>query len=326
MRITMFGGLRLLGGQGETVRLRSRQAETLFALLALSPGHVFPRTELIERLWPDTDPDTGRSRLKQELAVLRRALQTVNAGGAEILRSDGMGIALLSGSWDTDVACFLDSLHSAGVLPGLDERIEAFSRAFSLAHSPLLPGCYEDGIVRERERLAQIQNKALCRFARLAAASGELSRAREAALRAVQGDPFAEEPRALRMALSLWSGLPEEALREFHAYAALLAEELADTPPPALQALAQQCHTAASAPEALLALRHLSPPLLRLLHSLAALPPVWSLTEAETVSQDPGLLSHLALLEEKGLLLSESEDNSIRFRLAVFLLLLTPPL
>jgi hypothetical protein len=56
----------------ERFRLKSRKAAELVAYLALRRNSVVHRDAVAEALWPEADLETGRNRLKQTLAVLRR--------------------------------------------------------------------------------------------------------------------------------------------------------------------------------------------------------------------------------------------------------------
>jgi DNA-binding SARP family transcriptional activator len=47
----------------------------LLALLALSPGRLRSREEVIDLIWPEVDFDEARNRFKQILARLRKQLE-----------------------------------------------------------------------------------------------------------------------------------------------------------------------------------------------------------------------------------------------------------
>ena len=74
--------IRVLGGMGARVDgvilaeglWRRKQARTLLAMLALTPGHAMNRGEVIERRWPEADYARGRVSLYTVLSSLRLSL------------------------------------------------------------------------------------------------------------------------------------------------------------------------------------------------------------------------------------------------------------
>src|SRR5262245_34479438 len=72
--------LRLLGdfqarlGVGPPLRLRTRKTQALLAYIALPPGQPHSRDKLAALLWGDRSQAQARSRLRESLFVLRRAL------------------------------------------------------------------------------------------------------------------------------------------------------------------------------------------------------------------------------------------------------------
>ena len=313
MRIEMFGGLRALRGESVALRLRSRQAETLLCTLALSPGRSFSREELAERLWPDASPETARSRFKQELSALRRALALPPAGNSALLLTAPGVLRLDPALLTTDVADFKACLRSAESLPDPLHRIHALEQAVFYVRGPLLPGNYDPHLLLERERLTQACGEAFHQLARLYGAEGEMGRALQAARSAVQIDPLQEETHYDLIRLTLLSGIPGEALAQADDYTALVSRELREAPSARLLALSQHAQRFASTHEAAAhALRSLSPLLHKLLNTISHGATSGTLA-AEIEAANPALLENIAQLHELGLLQSEPIGSTMTY-------------
>lgn len=323
MRIEMFGGLRVQIGEA-SLRLRSRQAETLLAILALSPGRNFSRAELAERLWPSAPPETAHSRFKQELSSLRRTLVISTNGNSGLLLGTSEGLCLATSNLTTDVSDFKASLLASQSLSNPLDQIHALEKAILFVRGPLLPGNYDPHLLQKRERLTQIYGEALHQLARLYAAEGELLRAVQAARSAVQSDPLQEELRCDLIRFYLRSGRPQDAQSALDDYTELLMQELGEAPTSNLLILAQHAQRFAMLGDAnYRALRSLSPMLHKLLCTIAHRNEAGKLSEFIDAA-DPPLLEQLAQLHEFGLLQSASRDGVMHYRLLPELELLNP--
>src|SRR4051794_14625000 len=72
--IQMLGRLTARRQDQLLTRFRTRKTSMLLAYLAYN-RQPFSREYLIELLWPETDVQAGRNRLKQELSALRQQLE-----------------------------------------------------------------------------------------------------------------------------------------------------------------------------------------------------------------------------------------------------------
>jgi len=104
----------------------------------------------------------------------------------------------------------------------------------------LLPGCYGDWILPERERLNQSYLYLLRDVIGGLWKGGEKEQALEYARCLIAADPLREEAYLLLMRLYAASGRPTDALRCFQNCKRLLAEELCETPSPAMTNLARK--------------------------------------------------------------------------------------
>ncbi|QXX79189.1 hypothetical protein [Alcaligenes ammonioxydans] len=70
-----MGTFRLLiDGQDRSHLLSYDKVKLLLALLVLAQGQAIARVKLADMLWPESDPEQGRARVRHALYVLRQAL------------------------------------------------------------------------------------------------------------------------------------------------------------------------------------------------------------------------------------------------------------
>ena len=105
--------------------------------------------------------------------------------------------------------------------------------AVDLYRGDLLPACYDDWILPERERLLQAYLSALERLAALREAEGDFGAAIELARRLLSRDPLREASYRLLMRLHVLNGDRGAALHVYHSCASVLQEELGVEPDPA---------------------------------------------------------------------------------------------
>ena len=103
-------------------------------------------------------------------------------------------------------------------------------RAADLYRGDLLPSCYDDWIISERERLRQAFIRAMERLTQLLENQRDYPAAISYAQRLLQHDPLHEETYRHLMRLYALSGDRAGALRVYHACATALARELGIEP------------------------------------------------------------------------------------------------
>ena len=176
--LTTLGGFALaVRGENRTPP-NTRNARALLACLAFEHGRVFARDELIERFWPDIDPERGRANLATALWSVRRALEP-DAGG--VVQATRVSVSL-TGDVELDATSFERGARDPD--PGL--RAAAL-RAY---RGDFLPEHADPWSVAQRERLAMAYEAAL-----LAAAREK--RDPELAWKTLERDPYAEDAYAI---------------------------------------------------------------------------------------------------------------------------------
>jgi predicted ATPase len=135
------------------------------------------------------------------------------------------------------VAAFREGLAAAERAGSRTERVAALEEAVGLYQGELLPGSYEEWVLREREWLAQQQFQALCQLIGYLEGAGDVTRALEHARQGVRADPLREEGHRELIRLLVAAGQPEAARRQYAELERLLREELGESPSAETRAL-----------------------------------------------------------------------------------------
>jgi predicted ATPase/DNA-binding SARP family transcriptional activator len=138
--------IRLLGKfdlqkDGEELRLPSRKAQALLAFLLLNQGTRYRREKLAGLLWPESLESTARSRLRYALWQLREII------GEDFLISDKISI-----TFNPEADFWVDTTDFGWGSPASLNTDELIKQV-ALYQGELLPGFYEDWVLRERSRL-----------------------------------------------------------------------------------------------------------------------------------------------------------------------------
>ncbi len=207
---------------------RSRRAADVVKLLALAPDHRMHRAQVMEALWPESDPNASGTNLRKALHFARLATgdeQTIaNERGVLVLWPDAR--------LETDVERF-----EAAAQRALDAGDESLSRAAAeLYRGDLLPDDrYESWSVEPRSRLHG-------RYA-------DVLRAGALWDRLAEGDPTDEQAARALMRAHLEAGLRREAIRRFERLREALRDHLGVGPDPSTVALYEQVLAAEGAPQ-----------------------------------------------------------------------------
>jgi DNA-binding SARP family transcriptional activator len=241
LAIQLLGDFRVSVGS-RTIAEREwtlRKAKSLVKLLALAPRHRLHREHVIDRLWPEMDPEDGANNLHRVLYVTRRILEPDlpprRASSYLQLRHDMLVLEAPGGLW-TDLEAFLAAARAAheGRTP------QAYREALRLYTGDLMPeDQYEDWAITYREWLSGLRVTLLVELAGVQEQAGDLGAAIETLQQAVASDPVHEEAQGLLMRLLVQAGRRHLALRHYQALRAALQRELEVEPDASLQALYQ---------------------------------------------------------------------------------------
>lgn len=204
--------------------------QRLLAFLALARSPV-ARSRIAGQLWLDVPEWRALGNLRSALWRLRRVQRP-------IVRSLDDRIAL-----DGDVKVDLEELTSlTGRLSTLPDS-DALSRVPQLvAARDLLPGWEDEWIIIERERFRELRIHALERASGSLLERGHHAAAMDAALAAVEAEPYRDSAQRLVVQAYLSQGNAASALRTYLAFRDVMAAELGIEPSDAMQQLVANLH------------------------------------------------------------------------------------
>jgi len=228
--------VRLLGGfsatfeGGSSIAVDAPRLQSLLAYVVLHRGSSESRERLAFLFWPDSEDRQARTNLRQALHLLRRALPA----SERFLQSDAVAVR-----WRADAPFSLDvgefeqlaaDAKEAREAGEADAERGALERAVTLYGGDLLPGCYDDWVAPERERLHEIFLAAAERLAELLELEGDYRSAITWARRLRGHDPLNEGFCRRLMRLYSLIGDRAGALRVYHGCATALAREIGVEP------------------------------------------------------------------------------------------------
>jgi serine/threonine-protein kinase len=229
-RLKLLGGAALLDASGSVVgRVGQGYPMALLSLLATAGEKGVRRDRLVAYLWPESESAAARHRLSDTLYDLRQAIgdDAVLASG-EILRASPSSIRV-------DAREFEEAVRAGDPAAATRLYEGPFLEGFHLDSSD-----FEEWLLGERRRLAELYAGSLETLARGAEGAGDPARAAEWWERLLAEDPY-RSPVALHLMESLvTAGDPATAIRHADAHTRLLREELDVDPPAELLALVRR--------------------------------------------------------------------------------------
>lgn len=224
----------------QLARFPSKRAKDLLSYLLLNRDTLHARHQLAGLFWSEYDDRQARRSLNTALWRLNQVLAEPGRRDHPYLRVDAETIGFNTASdFRLDVAEFESYCMLARGVGAQSEEQEAalYRRATQLYHGDLLVDCYEDWCIVERERLAQLHQRALNHLVTYHWGRGEHEDAIEYVLRILALNPLQEESHRDLISLYLDAGQPAAALRQYRACEDVLRRELAIDPLPDTQAL-----------------------------------------------------------------------------------------
>lgn len=200
--------------------------QRLVCFLAFQPNPS-RRTYVSGTLWSDTDEQHARASLRSALWRLH-PLHIVCASNTHLWLNPCVEVDLRR-----------VSARAVAVLRTTppDEELIEIARELVDVGDDILPGCYEDWVIAERERFRHIRLQALDRIGELLIQSGRCCDALQVALAVTQAEPLRESAHRLLVRVHLVQGNVAEAIRQYHHYAQLVAVQLNSRPSPIMRAL-----------------------------------------------------------------------------------------
>ncbi|MEW6280611.1 MAG: BTAD domain-containing putative transcriptional regulator, partial [Candidatus Eremiobacterota bacterium] len=229
-------------GEKRIEEWHSQKVRYLLACLAAHPGRPVSEDMLVETFWPE-DPIKGKNNLYTTTSNLRRSLRPPGwKGEVNYIPRTPAGLSLNSDMprWH-DLEELERALRDASAAGANQEQaLDACARAARLYRGPYLDGCYYDWAMMIRNRLEVKMLDALQRLVSGLVARQRWSEVLEYSQRLLELEPCSQEACLAIMKSHLAQGHPEQAIRQFEGFSALLKKELALEPSSTLLEMRQR--------------------------------------------------------------------------------------
>jgi len=220
--VRLLGRVELTLG-GREIRLGSRGAQALVAVLALKP-RMRTREAVAAEIWPDGDGGGNSASLRQALWLIRSAFVTAGVPLDAYLQVDQEVIGLRGRAGP-----ILDVTRFEACLRDRPSRPED---AIELYRGDLVECLSLECFAFERERLSDAYEDALALVAERRFVAGEIEGARDAAEILLARDPLREEAHAALLRVHGRIGSRAQVVRQYRRLTELLDRELGVEPLP----------------------------------------------------------------------------------------------
>ncbi len=240
LHLRLLGDFSLIYDDRQVTSLNSMRLQSLLAFLVLHRDVPQHRQHLAFLFWPDSTEAQARNNLRQLLHQLRQALPA----GEQFLSADTQMLHWHPVTpFHLDVAEFEQALTLADAATRRNDQHPlqaALEQADSLYRGELLPGCYDEWILPERERLRQRHLQVLEQLLRLFEAQGNTVTAIRYAQRLLGLDPLSEDLYRRLMRLFALNNDRASALHVYHTCVTTLQREMGVDPDPATREAYEQ--------------------------------------------------------------------------------------
>jgi predicted ATPase len=238
LRIHLLGDFLLTLDDVPVMTINSPRLQSLFAYLVLHQKAPQNRSHVAFLMWPDSAETQAYTNLRQLLYHLRQALPYAD----RFLHIDNQCLQWLPTSGDGTFTLDIQEMEQALLQAEQAEQAQdtnalrlALEQVLHLYHGDLLPGCYDEWILPERDRLRQTFLRATQRLSTLAEEARDYGAAITIAQQLQRADPLDEATCRQLMRLYALSGERAAALRIYHTFSKLLERELGAQPARATQ-------------------------------------------------------------------------------------------
>lgn len=230
LRLHLLGEFLLISDDTPLTSVDMPRLQSLLAFLVLHHTAPQPRSHLAYLLWPDSTDAQAHTNLRNVIHKLRQTLPNADS----FLRADRQELQWQPNApWTLDVQDFEQALAQAGEAKQAKDIVrerQALAKATELYLGDLLPNCYDEWVLPERDRLRQEFLRALERLMGLLEQERNYDAAISAAQRLLRHDPLHEAAYRHLMRLYAVSGDRVAALRVYHNCTTVLERELGAEP------------------------------------------------------------------------------------------------
>lgn len=233
LQIRCFGRFRM-GWEGqEPIKWRIEKARELFVFLLQNHHRRVSKNELMDRLWPEDNPDRAIKQLYNGIYYIRKALEAYGID-RDILRiNNDYNLQLGSADWDVRRFCQLSEKNT-------EDRLETLEEMETLYTGDYLEGEFYPWSDFERERLSKLYDQCVIELSKSYMSEKKYDQAENILLKAYNKNPYLEDISELLLRLYKEVGNTSSAIKHYNAYAALIKEELGIRPDKRLQELVKR--------------------------------------------------------------------------------------
>jgi DNA-binding SARP family transcriptional activator len=248
LSVWLLGGFQIRYDEALVMDIDTPRLQSILAYLMLHRDAPQSRAYLAFLFWPDTTETQARTNLRNLLHNLRHSLPNAD---------NYLDIHMQTLQWRSSATFALDVVDFYTALARADQASqandfvvtrEALEQAVALYKGDLLPSCYDDWILLEREGLRQAYLRALERLVRILEEQRDYQAAIHIAQRIVRYDPLHEATYRSLIRLHALNDDRAGALRVYHTCATLLQRELNIEPSATTREIYEQLLGAESQP------------------------------------------------------------------------------
>ncbi|HLG62442.1 MAG TPA: AAA family ATPase [Ktedonosporobacter sp.] len=233
LHLHFLGDFLAVSGDTPLTSLSVPRQQSLLAYLVLHCNAPQDRTHLAFLLWPDSTEGQAHTNLRKLLFQLRQALPDLDHFLHANNRSLQWRASRADVSWTLDVLQFEQALLAAEQADKTHDttiRRQELEQAVNYYRGDLLPSCYDEWILSERDRLRQLFLQAAANLLALLEQERDYTAAIAVAQRLLRQEPLHEATYRQLMRLHALRGDRATALRVYHSCVTALERELGIEP------------------------------------------------------------------------------------------------
>ena len=223
LQIKCLGRFQVAWEGEEPIKWRAEKTRELFAFLLHKQGKNISKDELLDKLWPEDEPEKAIRQLYNGIYHIRKALEQYGIDRSLISIDSSYHLKLGSVFYDVQRLYELGKGAPAG-------GIEALEEAESLYAGDYLQDEDYPWAFFERENIGKLFQQCLLRLSEQYIVEKQFVKAENALIKAYRRNPYEEIITELLLRLYAETGEKSKAVRHFNAYAKLLMEELGIQP------------------------------------------------------------------------------------------------
>jgi DNA-binding SARP family transcriptional activator/predicted ATPase len=230
LQLRLLGDFQLLIDHEPILSVNTARLQSLLAYLALHRSAQLSRRHLAFTFWPDKTESQASNNLRQLLHQLRQALpdsdRYIYSNASSLVWKTDSNFSLDVNDFEVALAA-ARTAEQTGDLLAFESNLE---KSLSLYRGELLPSCYDDWIVPEREDLNNKYIEGLEKVVHLLESQHNYPGAIPYARQLLQMNPLSERNYQILMRLYALNGDRANALHVYHQCADTLQKEFGEEP------------------------------------------------------------------------------------------------